>query len=136
MYKDIYMFPAIVTKFDEDDYNVMFPDFEEIITCGEDLEEAYAMAEDALKLCLFDLYESNKNINDSIKLENIDQLEDNQTLIMVRINLKEVIKEYDNKAVKKTLTIPSWLNKEADKAHINYSHILQEALKEHLSRIE
>ena len=136
MYKDIYMFPAIVTKFDEDDYNVMFPDFEEIITCGENLEEAYTMAEDALKLCLFDLYEEDKNINTSIKLKNIKQLEDNQTLIMVRVNLKEVIKEYDNKAVKKTLTIPSWLNKEADKAHINYSHILQEELKENLSRIE
>ena len=135
MYKDIYMFPAIVTKFDEDDYNVTFPDFEEIITCGEDLEEAYTMAEDALKLCLFDLYEDDEDINASTKLENIQQLEDNQTIIMVRVNLKEVIKEYDNRAVKKTLTIPSWLNKEADKAHINYSHILQEALKEHLSRM-
>ena len=33
MYKDIYMFPVIVTKFDEDDYNVIFLDFEDIITC-------------------------------------------------------------------------------------------------------
>ena len=42
-------------------------------------------------------------------------------------------KKYDNKAVKKTLTIPSWLNKEAEKSHINYSQLLQEALINHLN---
>ncbi|WP_083189672.1 type II toxin-antitoxin system HicB family antitoxin [Orenia metallireducens] len=131
MDKNIYIFPAIVTKFDEDDYNVKFPDFEEIITFGEDLEEAYLMAEDALKLCLFDLYEDGEKIPEAKKIENI-KLESNQTLIIVKANLKEIIKEYDNKAVKKTLTIPSWLNKEAEKAHVNFSQLLQKSLKNHL----
>ncbi|OCL28671.1 hypothetical protein U472_00410 [Orenia metallireducens] len=89
------------------------------------------MAEDALKLCLFDLYEDGEKIPEAKKIENI-KLESNQTLIIVKANLKEIIKEYDNKAVKKTLTIPSWLNKEAEKAHVNFSQLLQKSLKNHL----
>lgn len=131
MNKDIYIFPAIITKFNDNDYNVMFPDFEEIITYGEDLEEAYMMAEDALKLCLFDLYEESKVIPESTKAINI-KTNENQVMILIKINIKQIAREYDNKAVKKTLTIPSWLNKEAEKSHINFSQILQEALINHL----
>lgn len=132
MDKCIYIYPAIVTRFDKNDYNVIFPHFEEIITYGENLEEAYLMAEDSLKLCLFSLYEDGEEIP-KVKIINDIDLESNQTLIMVKVNLKEIIKEYDNKAVKKTLTIPSWLNKEAEKEHINFSHLLQKSLKNHLN---
>lgn len=129
--KDVYIYPAIVSKFDENDYNISFPDFEGIITYGETLDEAYVMAEDALKLCLFDLYEDNDRIPESTQLNNV-KLDRNQVIILVKANIKEIIKEYDNKAVKKNLTIPSWLNKEAEKAHINFSQILQQALINHL----
>lgn len=131
MYKDIYIFPAIVTILDENDYNISFPDFEEIITYGQNIDEAYLMAEDALKLCLFDLYEDNKKINESSKLNDI-KLDKNQTMILVKVNLKQIIRKYDNRAVKKTLTIPSWLNEEAKKSHINFSQVLQEALINYL----
>ena len=131
MYKDIYIYPAIISKFAQNDYNISFPDFDEIITFGENLEEAYIMAEDALKLCLFDLYEDKEEIPKPREIENI-KLNENQIMILVKVNLKQTIKEYDNKAIKKTLTIPSWLNKEAEKAHINFSQILQEALISHL----
>jgi len=124
------MYPAIVTKFAEDDYNVKFPDIEEINTFGSNMKEAYAMAEDALKLYLFDLYEEGSEIKEPTTF--FIDLEANQTLITVKANLGSVVKEYDNKAVKKTLTIPSWLNKEAEEAHLNFSQILQKALKEHL----
>jgi hypothetical protein len=89
------------------------------------------MAEDALKLCLFDMFIDNKEIQEPTKLEDI-KLESTQTIILVKVNLKETIRSYDNKAIKKTLTIPSWLNKEAENAHLNFSKILQIALKEHL----
>lgn len=130
-YNDIYIFPAIITKFDDDDYNVTFPDFEEIITFGENLKEAYVMAEDALKLCLFDLYSDGGNIPEPTDIENI-VLDKKQVMVLVSVNLKQVIREYDNKAVRKNLTIPSWLDKEAEKAHINYSQLLQDALINHL----
>lgn len=112
MYKGIYIFPAVITALGENDYNVKFPDFEEIITYGETLEEAYSMAEDALKLCLFDLYQDKEDIPESIKINKIE-LEKDQVAILVKVELKKVIREYDNKAVKKTLTIPSWLNTES-----------------------
>ena len=132
MYKDIYIFPAVITTLGENDYNVKFPDFDEIITYGETLEEAYNMAEDALKLCLFDLYQDKEDIPEAQKINKI-KLEKDQVAILVKIELKKVIREYDNKAVKKTLTIPSWLNTEAEKAHLNFSHVLQEGLKKQLN---
>lgn len=131
MDKGIYIYPAVITKFDNNDYNVRFPDFEEITTYGETLEEAYLMAEDALKLVLFDLYQEDKDIPVCTELERII-VEKNQTIAMIKVNLQQTIREYDNKAVKKTLTIPAWLNKEAEKSHLNYSHLLQEAIKKQL----
>ena len=133
MLNNKFLFPAVITKFAEDDYNVRFPDIEEINTFGSTLEEAYIMAEDALKLHLFDLYSDGLEIPQAETL--FHDLKKDQTLIIVKANLRDIIKEYDNKAVKKTLTIPSWLNKEAEEAHVNFSQILQKALLEHL-RIE
>jgi len=128
------MFPAIVTKFAEDDYNVKFPDIQEIHTFGETLEEAYEMAEDALKLYIFDLYSDNIEIPVTKTL--FHSVEKNQTLIIVKVDFNKIVKEYDNKAVKKTLTVPSWLNKEAEAAHINFSAVLQKALKDELRVVE
>lgn len=129
----IYMYTAIVTKFDEDDYNVRFPDIEEIHTFGSTLEEAYEMSEDALKLYLFDLY------SDGIEIKQPDmlfkKLNENQTQIIVKADLSMIVKEYDNKSIKKTLTIPAWLNKEAEEAHVNFSQILQKALVDHLQAV-
>lgn len=132
MYNDVYVFPAIITNLDKDDYNITFPNFKEIVTYGDTLETAYIMAEDALKLCIFDLYEESKEIPEAINLNTLD-LKHNQSLILVRVNLEEIIKEYDSRAIKKTLSVPSWLNKKAENAGLNFSQILQEALKERLN---
>lgn len=91
MYKENYIFPAIITKLAETDYNVSFPDFDEIITYGESVEEAYIMAEDALSLELFDLWEDKKEISEPTNVDNLT-LENNETLILVKLNLKDVLK--------------------------------------------
>lgn len=132
MYKDTYIFPALVTKYASNDYNVSFPDFNGITTFGETLEDAYYMAEDALKLELFDLYEDKLEIPQATNISEIKQNK-NETLILVKVNFLQVLKEYDNKAVKKTLTIPAWLNKIAEEEKVNFSQILQLALKEKLN---
>lgn len=131
MYKNEYIYPAIVIKHSDNDYEVKFYDFEHIVTYGETLEQAYFMAEDALKLELFDLYCDNEEIPSPTCISMIN-IEKNSTPMLCKVNLKEVIKEFDNKAVKKTLTVPSWLNKEAEKANINFSQLLQEALRNRL----
>lgn len=100
MYKDNYIFPAIINKNEDGDYVVKFPDFSHIITYGENMEEAYFMAEDALKLELFDLYSDKVKIPKATDITDIKHDID-ETLIVIRINLKETIRQYDNKAVKK-----------------------------------
>lgn len=131
MYKENYIFPAIISKLADDDYNVKFVDFEEIITYGRTLEEAYDMAEDALKLEIFDLYSDKLDIPLATDINKI-KTNNGETIILVRVNLVKILKEYDNRSVKKTLTIPSWMNEMAESKKINFSQVLQEALKNKL----
>lgn len=131
IYKDNYIFPAIISYLGDKDYNVRFIDFENITTYGETLAEAFDAAEDALKLEIFDLYSDMLEIPKSTDVNNI-RVENGETLILVKVNLKDVLKQYDDKAVKKTLTIPSWLNKIVEEKKVNCSQILQEALQEKL----
>ncbi len=128
MCKETFIFPAIIKKLGDKDYNIRFKDFENIITYGESIDEAYNMAEDALKLEIFDLYNDKLEIPKSTDITNI-KVKNDETLILVKVNMKNILKEYDNKAVKKTLTIPSWLNKLAEENKINFSQVLQDALK-------
>ncbi len=128
MYKEAYIYPAIIKKLGDKDYNIRFKDFENIITYGESIDEAYDMAEDALKLEIFDLYSDKLEIPIATDITDIEVKSD-ETLILVKVNMKNILKQYDNKAIKKTLTIPSWLNKLAEEKKINFSQVLQDALK-------
>ncbi len=128
MYKETYIYPAIIKKLGYKDYNIRFKDFENIISCGESIDEAYNMAEDALKLEIFDLYSDKLEIPIATDITDIE-VESDETLILVKVNMKNILKEYDNKAIKKTLTIPSWLNKLAEEKKVNFSQVLQDALK-------
>lgn len=129
---EIFIYPAIIKKLAANDYNVRFVDFDHIVTYGEDMNKAYIMAEDALALELFDLYEDKEAFPKATDISNITIASD-ETLILVKADMKEILKKYDNKAVRKNLTIPSWLEKKATEAKINYSQVLQEALEAKLS---
>ncbi len=119
MYNETFIYPAIIKKLGDKDYNIRFKDFENIITYGESIDEAYDMAEDALKLEIFDLYSDKLEIPIATDITDIE----------VKVNMKNILKQYDNKAIKKTLTIPSWLNKLAEEKKVNFSQVLQDALK-------
>lgn len=127
----ILIFPAIVTKLADDDFNVRFPDFEEINTFGSTFEEAFMCAEDALSFCLYEKTVAQEAIPAPTKINSI-LLESQQQIIILKINLVEVLKKYNTSSVKKTLTIPSWLNNLAENNGINFSQLLQLALKETL----
>ena len=60
-------------------------------------------------------------------------LEKDEFLVLVEFNLIEYLKNTSDKAVKKTLTIPSWLNNLAEQNKVNFSNVLQNALKEYLN---
>ena len=124
-----YFYPAIFT-YDEDDkcYMVDFIDLKSCSTYGKTIEEAYLMAQDAMGLFLSDLETFTKP---SIPYNNI-KLNANQFISIIDIDLLAFRKKYSNIAVKKTLTIPTWLNTLAEKHDINFFQLLQKALKEEL----
>jgi len=126
-----YIYPAIFTPEENGMYSVIFPDLESCYTQGESLSDAYEMAEDVLCLCLYNLEKEKKDIPQSANMMNIHH-DSNSFVSLVSADTIEYRRLYDNKAVKKTLTIPSWLNEMAEKEEINFSQVLQYALKEKL----
>ncbi len=124
--KDIYIFPAVFLK-EEDGYSVSFPDIDGAFTCGETFEEALFMAKDCLELNL-DTVDKIPHVTDIDKIK----LNENEYLVMVQADMLNFRKKNDNKPVKKTLTIPKWLNDLGIEKKINFSKVLQDALKEKL----
>lgn len=122
------VFPAIFTN-DGEYYNVDFIDLKGCSTYGNSIEEAYMMAQNAMGLFLEDLREYPKPTRDITNIE----IHKNQFISFISINMHEYRKKYDNKAVKKTLTIPNWLNQLAIEKDINFSQVLQDALREKLN---
>ncbi len=125
-----YFYPALFHKAEEGGYWVSFPDLPECFTQGEDMAEAYKMSVDALGLALEDrVKESDMPMPSAV--EDIE-VESNSYVVIIEFDMLEYKKRTASQAVKKTLSIPSWLNEEATARGINFSAVLQEALKERL----
>ena len=120
-------YPAIFT-FEDNKYWVEFIDLKGCFSSGSTLPEAMEKSKEAMGLFLEDL-ESFPDCTTDIK--NI-KLEDNQLISFVSIDLEEHKRKYTNKSVKKTLSIPAWLNTIAERENVNFSQILQTALKDYL----
>ena len=125
-----YVYPAIFEK-EDSGYSVIFPDLE-IATSGEDLSEAINMARDALCLMLYDMEERNAEIPPASELTEV-ATSGKQFVSLVECDTVEYRRFFDSKAVKKTLSIPAWLNTLAERADINFSAVLQKALKAELN---
>jgi predicted RNase H-like HicB family nuclease len=125
-----YVYPAIFTPLPSGEYDVRIPDLPGCITCGKDLPDAIEMAEDAIAMWLCDAEDN----QESIPAPSESLTADRPCFVnLIVADTVEYRKENDNRAVKKTLSIPSWLNVQAEKAGVNFSQILQDALKSHLS---
>ncbi|KPC97443.1 hypothetical protein LR69_04362 [Geobacillus sp. BCO2] len=128
--KDRYIYPAIF-DYSSDGISVEFPDLPGCFTCGDTEEEAFKMAKEAMALHLYGLEQENEEIPQPSKVSEI-QTENNQVIVFIEVWMPPFRHEMENKAVKKTLTIPKWLDDLAKEHNVNYSQILQEALKKHL----
>ena len=126
-----YVYPAVFTP-EEGGYTVAFPDFESCYTEGDTLEEAMAMANDVLCLTLYDMEETGKEIPTPSPIKEV-KTEGEAFASLVRCDTIGYRKYFDNKAIKKTLTIPNWLNTIAERQGVNFSMILQNALKKELN---
>ena len=123
-----YVFPAVFHP-EDIGFSIHFPDLPGCITEGDTLEEASKMARDALELYLYELEQSSEPIPSPTGRYHIEK---DEYIVMVTAHMKVIRSEMRNKAVKKTLTIPCWLNEEAEAAGINFSLLLQDALREKL----
>jgi predicted RNase H-like HicB family nuclease len=128
---DRYIFAAVFTPGERKGYTVFFPDLPGCITEGDTVEEALHMAKEALELHLYGMEEDCDVIPKSVQPENID-LPAKSFVSLVEVWMPLIRDEMANRSVKKTLTIPKWLNDAAEKEKVNYSQILQSALKEYL----
>ena len=122
--KERIVYPVIISK-EKDGYYVSIPDFESA-TQGRSIADAIMMARDAIGLMGIDMQDDGKDIPIPNSKTYITEKDDIVTL--VDVDFMEYRRRVDNRAVKKNCTIPYWLSIEAERAGINYSRILQDAL--------
>ena len=130
------IYPAIFYK-EKDGYSVIFPDLNYLSTCGENLNDAMEMAIDCLAGYLYTVKLDDDKLPEPSKIDDIHPIDIANTIgfggkdsfiNLISVDLEDYAKTHFNKSVKKTLTIPEWLNREATKKNINFSKVLQEAL--------
>lgn len=118
------IYPAIFHK-EDGAYWAEFPDLEGCQTYGETVEEVLKNAQEALQGHTLVLLENGDKLPSPSDIMNI-KTGDNNFVSLVQTDLSPYLNS--NKAVKKTLTIPEWLNSQAVEKGINFSQVLQDAL--------
>ena len=119
---------AVFSKLvDQPGYCVTVPDMPGVVTQGKDLLEATEMAIDAASGWVLDEVENNKSIPPFSDVTKI-KLEENEFISLLTLDINKYAEENGSQAVRKNCTIPAWLNTLAEKAHINFSKVLQSAL--------
>lgn len=132
--KDRYIYPAIL-NYAEDGISVSFPDLPGCLTCAEDTETALSRAKEAMGLYLADAEDCGEPIPDPSDLSKL-HLEAGDIPALVEVFMPVIRDRISNRSVKKTLTIPAWLNREAEAANVNFSQILQDGLKRYLGEAQ
>jgi predicted RNase H-like HicB family nuclease len=122
-----YAYPAVFAK-EDNGYSVAFPDIDGCCTCGATLPEALEMAEDALCLMLYDHEEDGEAIPPPSDPRNV-RSRDGEIVSLIFCDTAQYRELFDNRPVSKTLSIPNWLNTLSERAGLNFSAVLQEALK-------
>lgn len=122
-----YAYPAVFTPEENGQFSVNFPDLDGCYTCGDDMKDALIMAEDVLAFTLYDYEKEGKEIPEPSAPGDLT-LEKNEFVNYVACDTLEYRKMHNNKAVKKTLTIPEWLYESAMAMGLNFSQVLQDAL--------
>ena len=127
-----YVYPAIFSL-EEDGYVINFPDIKNCFTDADDLTSAMSMSKDVLCLTLYDMEKEGKEIPEPSSIQDVQKsVKSNEFVTLIACDTMEYRRLYNKKAVKKTLSIPGWLNELAEQAEINFSAVLQEALKKEL----
>jgi predicted RNase H-like HicB family nuclease len=128
--KERYVFPAVF-HYADDGISISFPDLAGCLSHAQCDEEALVMAREALSLHLFGMEEDNECIPAPSSLRSI-AVAPNEVVVLIDVWMLPFRERMANKSVNKTVTIPKWLNELAEQQRVNFSHLLQSALKQHL----
>lgn len=118
------VYPAVFKK-DGKYISVTFPDVPEAMTQGENLEEAFQMAEEVLGFALED-YKTMPKVSalDTLKAKYPDDF-----IALIKIDMKKYLKKYYSSTVRKNVTVPEYLAVMAKDDHLNMSKFLTESLE-------
>ena len=125
-------YPAVMHPEEEGGYSVWMNDIEGCISQGETLSEAVENIKDALGLFYEDAAEGFSTLPAPSSPNGVE-LEKGEFIAIIEFSPGEYLKNKSTKAVKKTLSIPAWLNSMAEAQQINFSAVLQSALVERLN---
>ena len=126
-----YVYPAVFRPEDEGGFSVFFPDISRGATQGETIVECMDMAQDFLCLSLYEMEKDDDIIPLASDIKSLP-IEENDIVTLISTDTEFYHRFYSKKLVKKTLNIPMWLNERAERANVNFSGVLQDALKKHL----
>lgn len=125
--KNYYAFPAFF-YFDEDGISIEFPDLPGCLPCAQTQEEAFRNAREALGLHLYGMEQDHDPIPEPMPVNQLSP-ESGGVVVMVEVFMPAVRERMNNKSVNRTVTLPAWLNAAAQERNINFSQVLQDALK-------
>jgi predicted RNase H-like HicB family nuclease len=128
-----FAYPACFYQEDDGRFSVVFTDFE-LATFGDNLADAMYMASDAAAGRILAMLNDGEKLPEPGKIKRIKPDSPGGFVSMVYIDLDSLKSNHDESPVKKTLTIPSWLNKAAEKKRINFSSTLKDALIEKIAQ--
>jgi predicted RNase H-like HicB family nuclease len=126
-----YFYPAVFSYEDGQEISVFFPDLD-VATSGENDRDALISARELLGITMFGLEEDGAPIPAPTPLDKI-KTNGNERAVLVDVYMPSIRMANVNKSVNRTVTLPAWLNAKALAHNINFSQVLQEALKEKLS---
>lgn len=127
---DRYFYPAVFGYEDGEEISVVFPDLD-VATSGETEEEALLSARELLGCVMFGLEEDGESIPEPTHLSAVE-LGSNERAVLVDVYMPSVRMAQNNKSVNRTVTLPAWLNAAALERNINFSQLLQDALKKQM----
>ena len=128
---DRYFYPAVFSYEDGQEISVVVPDLD-VATSGTDEDDALLSARELLGCVMFGLEEDGEPIPAATQLCNIE-LKENERAVLVDVFMPSVRNANINKSVNRTVTLPAWLNSAAMERNINFSQVLQDALREQIA---
>ena len=142
-----YVYPAIFYPETDGKYSVIdgqqrltiltiFPDLNDLATYGNNLADAFVMAQEACGQYLFTSLKDGESLPNPTTINAVKSDDPTAFINLICVNLDNYARAYDDRAVKKTLTIPAWLNTACENYGINYSKVLKDALIAKLQQVQ